>query len=325
MPNTNHAAGMTRSQTPVFPESIWSYYLASGDRGVLHRAYPLLEAEYNDYWNAEHHRTPIGLATNRDLGDSNLPPAYAAEAETLDWTPIFGGDVRRCVPLMTNCALVRYARTVASIAAELGDDANADAYEDRARERAALINRYCWNESRGLFLEYDFVADEQLAYLSLCAYWPLWAGVASPHQAQRLVENLSLFERPNGLSSTDKAYDDPHESPLREEYDLSAFEVIAGGGEPLQWMYPAGWAPEHLIVVDGLWAYGYESEAQRVAERFLGLMLEQHRLTGRLWEKYNVADGTLELPNSRCGNIPMRGWTAAAVVLLGRRLWVGPY
>jgi alpha,alpha-trehalase len=67
--------------------------------------------------------------------------------------------------------------------------------------------------------------------------------------------------------------------------------------------------------------YGYTTEGTRVASKFLGLMLKQHERTGHLWEKYDVVDGSIVLPNARCGNIWMRGWTAAAAALLGRRVF----
>jgi alpha,alpha-trehalase len=76
-----------------------------------------------------------------------------------------------------------------------------------------------------------------------------------------------------------------------------------------------------VIAVEGLDAYGYNNDARRIATKFLRLLMNQHRLTGHLWEKYDVVNGSVELPNSRYGNLWMRGWTAAAVALLGRRLF----
>jgi alpha,alpha-trehalase len=96
MPNANAADSTTRSQTPLIADTTWRYYLKTKDRDLLYQSYPRLKRNYRDYWGAHHHQTPTGLATNRDLGDPALPPHLAAEAEVgLDWTPIFGGDVRR--------------------------------------------------------------------------------------------------------------------------------------------------------------------------------------------------------------------------------------
>lgn len=309
MPNGNRTYYLTRSQTPVFPDSVWRYYTASGDLDLLYQAYPLLKAEYEDYWNGPSHQTPTGLSTNRDSGDPSLPPQMASEAETgLDWTPIFNGDVRRCAPLITNCALVRYAQVLAAAGKEVGRPAEAARFAADAATRAALIRRYCWNQQRGLFVEYDYVAGQQLPYISDCAYWPLWAGIASADQARQLAANLPALLQPWGIAFTDQAYPDPY----------PAGEVSA---DNLQWMYPAGWPPMQLITVQGLDAYGYQSAASQVASRFLSLMLAQYQNTGQLWEKYNVADGSLNLPNARYGVLPLHGWTAATAVLLGRRIF----
>ncbi|MFC0531445.1 trehalase family glycosidase [Phytohabitans kaempferiae] len=330
MPNSNVSVALTRSQTPVFPDSVWRHLLASGDEKLLERAYPLLAREFHGYWNAPHHRTPIGLATNRDLGDAYWPPDLAAEAETgLDWTPIYGSDVRRCVPLVTNCALIRYADTLAAMAdalGRLGESARFRADADRQRD---LVNRYCWDEPAGVYLEYDHVAGARLPYISACAYWPLWAGVPSPERARRLVATLRVLEQPHGLSTTDRAYPDPHRPgaypDLSAAADAHTGDATRGGGGQLQWMYPAGWAPLHLIAVDGLDAYGFHADADRIATAFLGLVLHHYERTGRLWEKYDVVDGTLTLPNSRYGNVPMHGWTAGAAAVFLRRTRQGAH
>ncbi|MBI4165373.1 MAG: hypothetical protein HY508_06525, partial [Acidobacteria bacterium] len=325
----------TRSQTPFFVlPTFWRYYSATKDLDFLYRAYPLLKREYQQYWNAPHHQTPVGLATNRDLGDPRLSPELASEAEVLDWMPVFGGDVRRCVPVGTNAGLVSYARVLSRIAKEIGRDDEARTFAKEADTRTALINKYCWNEEAGLFLEYDYVAQKQLPYVSEFAYWTLWTGVANRKQAARLADNLHLLEKSHGLACTDKDYPDPHtdaayelknSAPYRRLQDLppqkDAPPEYIGGRNPLMWMYPAGWATTQIIVTAGLDAYGYSEAAKRISAKYLNLMLDQHQKTGQLWEKYNVVDGSLILPNARYGNLPYHSFTAAAVVLLGRRVF----
>jgi alpha,alpha-trehalase len=88
-------------------------------------------------------------------------------------------------------------------------------------------------------------------------------------------------------------------------------------------MHPAGWLCLDIVAVQGLDAYGFGDVAERLCRRSLAVVLRQHELTGKLWEKYNVVDGGIELPNSRYGIVPFLSWTAAAVVLLGRRLFEG--
>lgn len=89
----------------------------------------------------------------------------------------------------------------------------------------------------------------------------------------------------------------------------------------LQWSYPLGWPPLQMIAVEGLERYGYSQEAKRTAQRFLALMLSQYAQTGKLWEKYNVVTGGLEFPLERYPSVPFHGWSSAAVVVLGRRVF----
>jgi len=87
------------------------------------------------------------------------------------------------------------------------------------------------------------------------------------------------------------------------------------------WMYPAGWATTQIIGCAGLDAYGYRSQAKGLGKKFLTAVINQYKTTGKLWEKYNLEDGSLVLPNARYGNVPYYSFTGAAVVVLGRYLF----
>jgi alpha,alpha-trehalase len=180
--------------------------------------YANLEREYNGYWNGPDHATPTGLSTCRDSGSKTLRPELAAECEAgLDFTPIFDGDVRRCVPIHVNAALVRCAQLLGSLAARFGWHDKANQWQKRASQRAQRINQYCWNESKGSYFQYDYVRDKQLPFYSLNISWPLWAGIASKEQARRVVEHLDLFDWPFGLTFT-KADSSP---ARRDQNDMS--------------------------------------------------------------------------------------------------------
>ena len=306
--NGNRTYYLGRSQPPLLADTVRQFLGVGGASEVVRQAYPLLQKEYEGYWRADHHKTPAGLSTNRDLLASEntaLRPALAAEAETgLDFTAIYGGDVRECAPLLTNCALVRYADALSEIAAVLGDASGAETWRAEAERRAGRIRELCWDEHTGFFLEYNYVTGQRLPYRSVCAYWTLWAGVATHTQASALVAQLGRFEMAHGLSVTDKAYPSPH-----PEF------------RNLQWSYPLGWPPLQLVATEGLARYGYELEAKRISSRFVTLMLGQYEKTGKLWEKYNVVTGGLEFPLERYPSVPFHGWSSAAAVALGRRVF----
>ncbi|WP_239452106.1 alpha,alpha-trehalase [Frondihabitans sp. PAMC 28766] len=306
MPNGNEQPLSTRSQIPLFADSILRYIRATGDQELLHRAYPLLVREYRDYWLADHHATPTGLVTNRDLGDPTLDPRLAAEAETgLDWTTQFDGDVTHTNPVMTNAALVVYARTLAHLANMLKLPDQVREFTADADRRATLMRRFCWSEDRGHYLDYDYVREQHVAVLGATSYWALWAGVATGEQTARMAAGLDDLLRDHGLLSTEQSRPDPARFAL--EY------------EDLQWTYPAGWPPLHIIACWGLDRYGYTDHADKIATRLLATITRHLGETGETYEKYNVVDGSLDLPNSRYGTITLHGWTTAALVLLPRR------
>lgn len=78
-----------------------------------------------------------------------------------------------------------------------------------------------------------------------------------------------------------------------------------------QWDYPYGWAPVHLLAVEGLRRYGYNAEANRIAYKFLSMVFENFQSTRTIREKYNVVTRSLvthiEAGYSR--NVIGFGWT----------------
>ena len=61
-----------------------------------------------------------------------------------------------------------------------------------------------------------------------------------------------------------------------------------------QWDAPNGWAPLQWLAVEGLNRYG-ETLAEIIAERWMTKVIAAYRATGKLVEKYNVADARSRL------------------------------
>ena len=212
------------------------------------------------------------------------------------------------MPLLTNSTLIAYTNALAWIAARVGARQDSAAWRGEAADRAVCLRRHCWSAERSCFVEYDFVHERQLPYLSACMLWPLWAGAATAEQASGVVRALARLEHEHGLATTDRVYESPH--PQYPGW--------------LQWEFPAGWAPLQIVAVEALDRCGYAADAARIATKFLRLMLTCYESTGQLWEKYNVVTGGIDLPDAEhAANQEMHGWTAAAVVLLGNRVFGG--
>ncbi len=170
-----------------------------------------------------------------------------------------------------NALLYKYERDIAFV---LGSAE----WTARAERRKALMNELCWDEARGLFFDYDFVARRRTVYESATTFYPLWAGLASPEQARRIAEGaLPLFEAAGGLVSGTEA----SRGPLSAERPQR------------QWDYPFGWPPHQMLAWRGLLDYGHRDAAERLAYRWL-LMITQNAAdyNGTVPEKYDVVNRT---------------------------------
>jgi alpha,alpha-trehalase len=299
--NANRTYFLGRSQPPLHADAIWRYFEATGDCELLMLSYPLLCQEYRQHWLDGDHSTPTGLTTHNDTKDRYLRPELAAEAESgLDFCALFDGDIRKCVPVALNCQLVRYCEVLGLIADKLGFAADADEWRYIAKARGQRIRDLCWNEEKGFFFEYDFVNERQIPVWSLCAYWTVWANVATETQTRRVAEHLSRFEQSRGLTVTDKLYPSPHpEFPV------------------LQWAYPYCWPPLITMVLGALSKTSASAYIQTIGINYLSWVIERYEETGTVWEKYlAVPDATEQ--DERYGTVSFYGWSCASVVQIGR-------
>jgi alpha,alpha-trehalase len=151
----------------------------------------------------------------------------------------------------------------AEILAILGRKSDAGLWRQRAEERQSRINELMWHEQDGLYYDWNFVAGSIRRYPFLTTFYPMWAGIATPERAARIVRNLSMFEEAGGL--------------LTSTYESGN-----------QWDKPFGWAPLHMLAASGLRRYGYEAEADRISLKFLSMVIEDYTKTGSIVEKYDV-------------------------------------
>lgn len=302
--NGNRTFYETRGQPPLLGMSVDKYLaVKKDDDEVAQLSYPLLERSYRGYWNAPGHATPIGLSTCRDSGKgSPTDEELASECEAgLDFTPIFGGHISDCVPIHVNCALVCQTRMLGALAERFGWSDKAAQWRKEAENRAELINRYCWDPREGFYFEYDYVRRTRLPYYSLNGYWPLWINIASRAQAQKVAEHLHLFDRPYGLTFTDRIYPGVH-----PQY------------KALEWEYPESWPQQQIVVAEALQQYGYPDKARAISRRYMANVMHTWQKTGLTWERYNGVDGGHTVPVERDPPQPLHGFSSAAAVVVGR-------
>ena len=200
----------------------------------------------------------------------------------------FSGATHHYAPVCLNSLLYRYERDMAHFAHLLGKPQDALRWDRRATARAAAMQRYLWRAKEGVFADYDFVRGRPSDYAFITSLYPLWAGVATREEANRIESHLNLFERPGGLSTSNT-------------------------NTGLQWDEPYGWAPTNWIAVAGLDAMGFHAVATRIAQHFDAAVDAGFAADGTIREKYNVVSGNAQVAVSAgyTQNVIGFGWTNA--------------
>jgi alpha,alpha-trehalase len=198
----------------------------------------------------------------------------------------FGADTHHYAPVCLNSLLYKTERDLELMSVLLGRREDAERWRSKALERRKIVDKYLWDRERGLFFDYDFVTHTRSSYEYATTFYPLWAGLASEEQARAVARNLRLFEEPGGLA-------------------MSRRETQA------QWDYPYGWAPIHLLAVEGLLRYGYKADADRIAYSFLSMVMENFEHDKTIREKYNVVTRSSEthIGEGYSQNVIGFGWT----------------
>ncbi len=198
----------------------------------------------------------------------------------------FSGSTDHYAPVCLNSLLYKYERDMAHFATLLGRTKEAAEWEQRATARRSAINKYLWDPTTSMFYDYDFTTHQHSTYNYISAFYPLWAGLASPQQATAMDHHLSLFEHPGGLAMSDT-------------------------NSGVQWDLPFGWAPTNWLATKGLAQYGFTSDASRTATEFSQTVLQNFLRDGTIREKYNVVSGSanIDIAAGYKSNAVGFGWT----------------
>ncbi len=189
------------------------------------------------------------------------------------------------IPVDLNSLLYHLEETLATLYDHRGNTGKAAGYRKLAQARRNAILRYCWDEAKGFFGDYHYPSGKPTGRLSMAAAYPLWMGIADSLQAVRVAARLQKeFLAEGGVATT-----------------LAATRQ--------QWDYPNGWPPLQWIAVKGLTRYQQPELASLLRNRWLKVNRRVYDRTGRMVEKYNVVDMSLEAGG---GEYPVQdgfGWT----------------
>jgi putative isomerase len=171
--------------------------------------------------------------------------------------------------------LYREYGAMALLAESLGNGADAASYRAKAENLKHLVQQKMWSEGDGMFLNVDSRTGQLVRIKTWTNFVPLWAGIATREQAQRMVQehvlNPKEFWAAHGLRTL--AADEPLYNP-RSGY----------------WRGPI-WVISNYLVMHGLMNYGYDTPAQGLAQKTIDLLVADLKATGGMNENYGPETG----------------------------------
>lgn len=266
--------------------------LNGGDAEWLREALFPLQAFVSRYKNHQRHAATGLYFWNDDaaIGVDNDPATFMRPAKS-------SGSI------FLNCLMYRELLALGYLCDRLNQTEIGDLYRRDAAELKAAIQKHCWDERDGTFYSVDlnllpyegkpFSGDAALrlhagyprdydCLIQRLDVWssflPLWAEIATPEQAARMVERLRderTFNAPYGIRTLSK---------LEKMYNVRA------SGNPSLWTGPI-WGVSNYLVFRGLVKYGYTADARALADKTIALFARDFERFGALHEYYLPESG----------------------------------
>ncbi len=195
-----------------------------------------------------------------------------------------------------NCFMVRELEAVIDLSQRLNLDEIVDHYQQDLAQLKAAIQEHCWDEWAGSFFSVDLALHEiehdtwahygnPREYAGLInrrliwsIFMPMWAGVATPEQAERMLIHLRderSFACDWGVRTLGRC---------EKQYNVRV------SGNPSSWLGPI-WGMSNYLVWHGLVRYGFTEDAKRLAEQSIRLFGRDIIRTGAMHEYYLPANG----------------------------------
>jgi alpha,alpha-trehalase len=164
--------------------------------------------------------------------------------------------------------------------------------EQLAAKRKAAIIRYCWNEQAGYYFDWRISTQQQMTNKTIAGAFPLFFQIAPAAQAPSIAKVVEQdFLKAGGVVTT-----------------------LVHSGQ--QWDAPNGWAPLQWMTIQGLRNYQQNALAENIAKRWIQVNTDVYARTGKMMEKYNVENTTLEAGGGEYPGQDGFGWTNGVLLKL---------
>ena len=231
-----------------------------------------------------------------DADHNGLPTWNSSDASGMDNQISRSGDLDSYFDEGVDlaCYLYRELDAMSIIAGKLGKTTDEAEYKDHAKRLAKLINDVFWDEKDGFYYDRNEKTGERIRLKSVAGFFPLWAGIASPEQARRLVREHLMNPKEFWITYPVPTYavnePDFYEGTLHGECNWRG----------------STWIPSNYMIFHGLMRYGFDKEARELADKTYDMALNHNDVTR---EYYNSETG------QGYGMNPFWGWSSLAYVM----------
>ena len=190
--------------------------------------------------------------------------------------------------------LVRELRAMAIISGKLNMPRQQHQYEEHAARLVKKINDVFWDEKDGFYYDRNEKTGQRIRIKSVAGFFPLWAGIAPPERASRLVKEHLM---------NSKEFWSKYPVPSYAMNEPDFYEGTKNG--ECNWRGNT-WIPANYMIFHGLKRYGFAKEATLLANKTQELALARNPVTREYYESQS-GEGH--------GMNPFWGWSALAYVM----------
>lgn len=172
------------------------------------------------------------------------------------------------IPPDLNALIYNLEMTISKAKLKQRDEIFSNAFRRKAILRQKAIQKYCYNDASGFYYDYDFIRQQKSKGITPAGMYPFFFFENNPGKAviDKMVTTIkNNLLKPGGIATS-----------------------IHHTGE--QWDAPNGWPPLQWMTIGGLEKLGQKELAKEIAQRWIKLNIRVYKETGKLMEKYDVAD-----------------------------------
>lgn len=231
-----------------------------------------------------------------DSNHNGLPVWNSSDASGMDNQISRSGDLGSYFDEGVDlaCYLYRELEAMAIISGKLGMPKEQAEYSAHAARLKDLINTVFWDSKDGFYYDRNEKTGKEIRVKSVAGFFPLWAGVATPEQASRLVNEHLM---------NPKEFWTAYPVPTYALTELDFYEGTRDG--ECNWRGNT-WIPSNFMIFLGLMRYGFNNDARKLADKTYDMALHENPVTR---EYYNSKTG------QGYGMNPFWGWSSLAYIM----------